>query len=149
MKQDIDEKLLHDFGTSSEGSIYLRGSSGALAASRSGTLPTSPIQPARPKRSEPISPLPPSYAEGLRPLPRSEYEAPRQPIYMDSWRDEPSDGPYPYRYQQQQMEEPRGQQMFMPLMQSQPQSEYNRSIIISFIFLVITLVIIYLIFFPH
>jgi serine/threonine protein kinase len=147
MKQDIDEILQRDFGTSSEGSIYLRGSSGTLAASRSGTLPKSPVQPVRPKRPEPISPLPPSYAEGLRPLPRSPYEAPRQPIYMDSLRDGPSDSPYPY--QQQQMEEPRSRQTFMPLMQNQPQSEYNRSIIISFVFLVVTLVIIYLIFFPH
>jgi serine/threonine protein kinase len=147
MKQAIDEILLRDFGTSSEGSTYLRGSSGTLAASRSGALPTLPVRSERPKRPDPVSPLPPPYAEGLRPLSRSEHEASRQPIYMDSWRDGPSDGPYPY--QQQQMEEPRGQQMFMPLMRNQPQSEYSRSIILSFVFLVVTLVIIYLFFFPH
>lgn len=140
MKQDIDEILLHDFGLSSDGSIYLRGSSGTLAPpSRSRTSPVSPGRPERPKHPDPISPLPPSYAEGLRPLPRSEYAPPRQPTYRDSWREEP----YAGSYQRQQMEQPRRQQqMFMLPMQNQPQSENSRMITMSFIMLLIVVAII-------
>jgi serine/threonine protein kinase len=136
MKRDIDEILRQDFNTSSDGSVYLRGSSGTLATSRAGISPVSPVRPERPRRPEPISPLPPSYAEGLRPLPpRSEV---RRPTYRDSWHDGPSTGPY----QQQQMEPRRQQQMFMPPMQNQPQSENSRFIVMSFVFLLVTVALI-------
>jgi eukaryotic-like serine/threonine-protein kinase len=141
MKKDIDEILLHNFQASNDGSVYLRGSSGTLAPSRSGAAPISPVRPAKPKRPEPVSPLPPSYSEGLQPLPRSEsVPPPYRPPYGDSWRDEPSTGPY--QWQQMRQREQRQQQMFMPLMQSQPQSENSRFIIWSFIFLLFTVALI-------
>ena len=140
MKEEIDELLLRDFQTSSDGSIYLRGSSGTLAPSRSGASSTSPVRPEKPKRPDPISPLPPVYSEGLRPLPRAESVPPYRPTYGDAWRDEPSTGPY--QWQQMREREQRQQQMFMPLMQSQPQSENSRFIVWSFIFLLFTVALI-------
>jgi eukaryotic-like serine/threonine-protein kinase len=144
MKQDIDGILLHDFQTSSDGSIYLRGSSGTLAPSRSRTLPVPPVQPEKPKRPDPISPLSPSYAEGLRPRVGSESGSPRHPTYMDSWRDGPSTGPYQQQQMQQEMRPPRQrqQQWFMPPMQNQAQSENSRFIVLSFIFLLATVAVI-------
>jgi len=142
MKQEIDEILLRDFQTSSDGSVYLRGSSGTLAPSRSRTSTTSPVQPERPKRPDPVSPIPPEYAEGLRSLSRSQSERPRQPTYRDSWYDEPPVG----YYERQQMERPRHQQqMFMWPQQNQPQSEYNRMIVTSLIFLLVTFAVIFVI----
>ena len=136
MKQDIDEILQHDFQVSGDRSIYLRGSSGTLAASRSGTIPPSPVRPKRPVRPEPVSPLP--YSEGLRPLPPSESAPPRRPVYRDDWRDEPSSG----FYQQQEMQPRRQQQMFMSPMPNQSQSENSRFIAMSFFFLLIVVALI-------
>jgi eukaryotic-like serine/threonine-protein kinase len=145
MKHDIDEILLHDFHTSSDGSIYLRGTSGTLAPSSTGTHPASPTRSGRTGRAEPISPVPPSYEAGLRSLPRSESAPYREPTYARSWLDEPSSGPY----QQQQMQQPRDQQrqMFMPPVQHQPQSADNRFILLSFVFLLIVLAVIAGVFF--
>ncbi len=141
MKQDIDELLLHDFQTSSEGSIYLRGSSGTLAASQTRRAPTLPVQPEKAAYPNPVSPLPPSYSEGLRPLPRAESAPPYRPSYRDSWRDEPS---YEEQYIEQQMLQTRQrqQQMFMPLMRSQPQSENSDFIAKSFLLLLIVVALI-------
>ena len=137
MKQDIDEILQHDFQTSSEGSIYLRGSSGTLAASRSGTVSPSPVRPETPRRLDPISPLP--YSEGLRPLPGSEFAPPRRPIHMESWRD----GPFTGSYQEQKMMPRRQRQMFfVSPMVNQPQSENSRFIAMSFFFLLIVVALI-------
>ena len=138
MKQDIDEILHRDFQTSSERSIYLRGSSGALAPSRSETTRTSPVRPTRPGRPGSIPPVPPPYSEGLQPLPRQEFARPRRPINMASWREEPYTG----TYQQQQMQPRRQQQMFMGPMQSPSQSENSRFIALSFIMLLIVVAII-------
>jgi serine/threonine protein kinase len=144
MKQDIDELLLHDFHTSSEGSIYLRGSSGTLATSRT---ERAPVRPEKSVHPDPISPLPPSYSAGLRPLPRSASAPPYRPTYRDSWYDEPS---YEERQIEQQTRQ-RQQQMFMPAMQNQPQSENSNFIAMSFFFLLIVVALIagFLLFLPY
>jgi eukaryotic-like serine/threonine-protein kinase len=134
MKQDIDEILQHAFQVSGERGIYLRGSSGTLAASRSGTVPPLPIRPERPLQSDPLSP----YSEGLRPLPGPQSAPPRRPIYIDAWRDEPSTG----FYQQQEMQSRRQRQMFMPPIPNQSQSENSRFIAMSFFFLLIVVALI-------
>jgi serine/threonine protein kinase len=134
MKQDIDEILQRDFQVSGERSIYLRGSSGTLAASRSGTRPPpSPVRPQRPPRPDSAP-----YSEGLRPVPPSESASSRRPIYMDDWREEPSAG----FYQQQEMQSRRQRQIFMSPIPNQPQSENSRFITMSFIFLVIVVALI-------
>jgi serine/threonine protein kinase len=139
MKQDIDDLLLHDFHTSSEGSIYLRGSSGTLAPSRAEREPVSPVQPEKVVYRDPISPLPPSYSAGLRSLPRSESAPPYRPTYKDAWYNEPSYG----QIQEQMQQERRGQQqMFTPPMQYQPQSENSSFVVMSFIFLLIVVALI-------
>jgi hypothetical protein len=145
MKQDIDEILQHAFQVSGERSIYLRGSSGTLAASRSGTVPPLPVRPQRPLRPDPFSPSSP-YAEGLRPLPGPESAPPRRPIYMDDWHDRPSAG----FYQQQEMQSRRQQQRFLSPMPDQFQSENSRFIAMSFFFLLIVVALIagFLIFLP-